>query len=135
MKKRVVIAGFGDTGLLVAINLGSDFDIVGISPKHCLVSRQELGMRLTQPQVWKQDYLMPFGRYKKLQGVRTLQGLITAMDPVQASVTVRVIMWSFSRRSSAAVRRRFAVPSGLWTASVIAPAPPRRCGSWGRYRR
>lgn len=29
MKKRVVIAGFGDTGLLVAINLGQDFDIEG----------------------------------------------------------------------------------------------------------
>ena len=77
MKKRVVIAGFGDTGLLVAINLGQDFDIVGISPKPCLVSGQELGMRLTQPQVWKRDYLMPFRRYEKLDGVRTLQGLIT----------------------------------------------------------
>ena len=63
MKKRVVIAGFGDTGLLVAINLGKDFDIVGISPKPCLVSGQELGMRLTQPKAWKKDYLMPFSRY------------------------------------------------------------------------
>jgi len=85
-----VIAGFGDTGLLVAINLGKDFDIVGISPKPCLVSGQELGMRLTQPQVWKQDYLMAFGRYQKLEGVRTLQGLITALDPAKATVTVRL---------------------------------------------
>jgi apoptosis-inducing factor 2 len=88
LKKRVVIAGFGDTGLLVAINLGSDFDIVGISPKPCLVSGQELGMRLTQPQLWKQDYLMAFGRYRKLAGVRTLQGLITAIDPAAATVTI-----------------------------------------------
>lgn len=90
MKKRVVIAGFGDTGLLVAINLGSAFDIVGISPKPCLVSGQELGMRLTQPRSWKQDYLMPFHRYKKLDGVRTLQGLITAIDTEKACVTVRL---------------------------------------------
>jgi len=90
VKKRVVIAGFGDTGLLVAINLGKDFDIVGISPKPCLVSGQELGMRLTQPQVWKQDYLMPFQRYEKLDGVRTLQGLITAIDPEKSTVTVKL---------------------------------------------
>jgi NADH dehydrogenase FAD-containing subunit len=90
VKKRVVIAGFGDTGLLVAINLGNDFDIVGISPKPCLVSGQELGMRLTQPQVWKQDYLMPFRRYEKLDGVRTLQGLMTAIDMEQSAVTVKL---------------------------------------------
>ena len=87
MKKRVVIAGFGDTGLLVAINLGKDFDIVGISPKPCLVSGQELGMRLTQPKAWKKDYLMPFSRYKQLHGVRTLQGLITAIDPDTSTVS------------------------------------------------
>jgi NADH dehydrogenase FAD-containing subunit len=90
LKKRIVIAGFGDTGLLVAINLGAGFDIVGISPKPCLVSGQELGMRLTQPQAWKQDYLMPFQCYKKLDGVRTLQGLSTAIDPDAATVTVRL---------------------------------------------
>jgi len=76
-----VIAGFGDTGLLVAIHLGTDFDIVGISPKPCLVSGQELGMRLTQPEAWKQDYLMPFSRYKKLRRVRTLPGLIGLSIP------------------------------------------------------
>ena len=83
----MVIAGFGDTGLLVAVNLGSDFDIVGISPKPVLVSGQELGMRLTQPQQWKRDYLMPFSRYRKLDGVRTLQGLITSIDTRNATVT------------------------------------------------
>jgi NADH dehydrogenase FAD-containing subunit len=90
VKKRVVIAGFGDTGLLVAINLGADFEIVGISPKPCLVSGQELGMRLTQPQAWKQDYLMSFQRYRKLDGVRTLQGLVTAIDTDSAAVTIQL---------------------------------------------
>ena len=90
MKKRVVIAGFGDTGLLVAINLGADFDIVGVSPKPCLVSGQELGMRLTQPQRWKQDYLMPFARYEKLDGVRTLQGLMLGTGAVAAEDRLQV---------------------------------------------
>ena len=90
MKKRVVIAGFGDTGLLVAIHLGSQFDVVGISPKPCLVSGQELGARLTRPSVWQQDYLMPFSRYKKLDGVKTLQGLISHIDTENNTVTVNL---------------------------------------------
>jgi NADH dehydrogenase FAD-containing subunit len=47
-------------------------------------------MRLTQPPAWKQDYLMPFSRYKKLRRVRTLQGLIKAINPETDSVTVRL---------------------------------------------
>lgn len=88
MSKRVVIAGFGDTGLLVAIHLGPGFDIVGISTKPCLVSGQELGTRLTRPDAWKQDYLMPFGRYKRLDDVRTVQGRITRLDPKAQEVNV-----------------------------------------------
>jgi len=88
MKKRIVIAGFGDTGLLVAIHLASEYDVVGVTPKPCLVSGQELGVRLTRPEEWKQDYLMPFGRYEKLDGVRTVQGLISRIEPREQRVTV-----------------------------------------------
>lgn len=88
MKKRIVIAGFGDTGLLVAIHLAPEFDIVGISPKPCLVSGQELGVRLTRPEEWKQDYLMGFDRYEKLDGVRTVHGQISRIDPVGKQVHV-----------------------------------------------
>ena len=88
MKKRIVIAGFGDTGLLVAVHLASDYEVVGISPKPCLLSGQELGNRLTRPEAWKQDYLMDFGRYKKLDGVRTLHGLITNIDTKEQCVSV-----------------------------------------------
>jgi NADH dehydrogenase FAD-containing subunit len=80
MKKRVLVVGFGDTGMLVAINLGSNVDIIGISPKPCLVSGQELGLRLTQAASWKRDYLVPFRRYKKLDHVTIHQGLVSAID-------------------------------------------------------
>ncbi len=80
MKKRVVVVGFGDTGMLVAINLGNNVDIIGISPKPCLVSGQELGLRLTQTDSWKRDYLVPFRRYKKLDHVIIHQGLVNAID-------------------------------------------------------
>jgi NADH dehydrogenase FAD-containing subunit len=88
MKKRVVVAGFGDTGLLVAIHLASDYEVVGVSPKPCLLSGQELGSRLTRPEAWKHDYLMEFGRYKKLDRVRTIQGLIAKIDTTKQCVTV-----------------------------------------------
>jgi NADH dehydrogenase FAD-containing subunit len=119
LKKRVVIAGFGDTGLLVAIYLGSDFDIVGISPKPCLVSGQELGMRLTQPQTWKQDYLMPFSRYRKLDGVRTLQGLITAIDTRSATVTVRLKEGGERQEAYDALVISSGVTNGFWRNSAL----------------
>ena len=114
MKKRVVIAGFGDTGLLVAINLGRDFDILGISPKPCLVSGQELGMRLTQPQAWKQDYLMPFQRYNKLDEVSTLQGVITAINPERSFVTVRLRDGGERQENYDALVISSGVTNGFW---------------------
>ncbi|MEZ5573544.1 MAG: FAD-dependent oxidoreductase [Halioglobus sp.] len=114
MKKRVVIAGFGDTGLLVAIHLGSDFDIVGISPKPCLVSGQELGIRLTQPELWKRDYLLPFQRYKKLDGVRTVQGHITAIAPEKNTVTVMLKDKSERQEKYDALVISSGVTNGFW---------------------
>jgi len=119
VKKRVVIAGFGDTGLLVAVNLGADFDILGVSPKPCLVSGQELGMRLTQPQRWKQDYLMPFGRYKKLDGVRTLQGLITAIDTGNNTVSIRLQSGESHTAPYDALVISSGVTNGFWRDSAL----------------
>lgn len=119
MKKRVVIAGFGDTGLLVAINLGANFDIVGISPKPCLVSGQELGMRLTQPQLWKQDYLMPFARYEKLDGVRTLQGLVTSIDTRKSLVNVRLQNGDVQTEPYDALVISSGVTNGFWRNSAF----------------
>lgn len=41
-RKRVVVAGLGDTGVLTAIHLSRHADVVGISVKPALVSGQEL---------------------------------------------------------------------------------------------
>ena len=48
-RKRVVIAGLGDSGVLTAIRLARHADVVGISAKPALVSGQELGWRLSRP--------------------------------------------------------------------------------------
>lgn len=79
-RKRVVVAGLGDVGVLAAIRLAKHFDVVGISVKPGLVSGQELGVRLARPRDWARDYWIPFDRFRRLDGVRIIQGALTGVD-------------------------------------------------------
>jgi NADH dehydrogenase FAD-containing subunit len=79
-RRKVVIAGLGDSGLLTAIRLARSADVVGISAQPGLVSGQELGVRLARPQEWARDYLVPFDRYRALDRVRTVQATLTGVD-------------------------------------------------------
>ena len=79
-RRRVVVAGLGDTGLLTAIRLARHADVVGISVKPGLVSGQELGVRLSGPDVWARDYWIAFDRFRALDRVRTVQARLTAVD-------------------------------------------------------
>jgi NADH dehydrogenase FAD-containing subunit len=87
-RKRVVVAGLGDSGLLTAIHLARHTDVVGISAKPGLVSGQELGMRLTRPDYWAKDYRIGFDRYRRLDRARTVHGTLTGLDLAKRSVTV-----------------------------------------------
>ena len=91
-RTRVVVAGLGDSGLLTAIGLARtrpDVDVVGVSSKPALVSGQELGVRLARPDDWRRDYLVAFDRYRRLDGVRVVHGLLTGLDPGARTVAVR----------------------------------------------
>ena len=77
---RVVVAGLGDTGVLVATRLARSHDVVGISTRPALVSGQELGNRLADPERWRRSYLVPYRRFRKLDRVRTVHGRITSVD-------------------------------------------------------
>ncbi len=79
-RKRVVVAGLGDVGLLTAIRLSRHADVVGISVKSALVSGQELGVRLSRPNDWARDYWIPFDRFRGLDRVRTIQATLTGVD-------------------------------------------------------
>ena len=84
-RKRVVIAGLGDAGVLIAIRLARHADVVGISVKPALVSGQELGIRLSRPQDWARDYWIPFDRFRRLDRVRTVQtGVIFGVLPIKS---------------------------------------------------
>ena len=79
-RPRVIVAGMGDTGVLVATRLARRCDVVGISTRPALVSGQELGNRLTSPDRWRRSYLVPYRRFRRLDRVRTLHGRITSVD-------------------------------------------------------
>lgn len=79
-RSRVIVAGLGDTGLLTAIRLAADFDVVGISVKPGLVSGQELGVRLSRPGEWARDYWITFDRFRGLDRVQTVQAALTGVD-------------------------------------------------------
>jgi apoptosis-inducing factor 2 len=79
-RKRVVIAGLGDAGVLTAIRLARHADVVGISAKPALVSGQELGIRLVRPQDWARDNWIPFDRFRSLDKTRVVQASLTGVD-------------------------------------------------------
>jgi len=79
-RKRVVVAGLGDVGVLTAIRLSSHADVVGISAKPGLVSGQELGVRLARPDDWARDYWISFDRFKRLDRVRKVQATLSGVD-------------------------------------------------------
>ena len=87
-RPRVVIAGLGDTGMLIALRLTKVADVVGISTRPALVSGQELGTRLVDPPRWERTYVVPHRRFRRLDRVTTVLGRITASDLDANTVTV-----------------------------------------------
>jgi apoptosis-inducing factor 2 len=88
-RKRVVVAGLGDVGVLAAIRLSRHADVVGISAKPALVSGQELGVRLSRPDDWARDYWIPFDRFRRLDRVRIIHGTLTGLDLADRAVSGR----------------------------------------------
>ena len=89
IRKRIVVAGLGDVGLLTAIRLAHHADVVGISAKPALVSGQELGIRLARPHDWARDYWIPFDRFRRLDRVRTVHATLTSVDLATRTVSGR----------------------------------------------
>ncbi|OSC32129.1 pyridine nucleotide-disulfide oxidoreductase [Mycobacterium vulneris] len=88
-RKRVIVAGLGDAGVLAAIRLSRQADVVGISAKPGLVSGQELGVRLSRPHDWARDYWIPFDRFRRLDGVGIVQATLTGVDLAAQTVLGR----------------------------------------------
>ena len=120
MKKRVVIAGLGDTGLLVAMGLAADHDVIGITPRPALVSGQEVGLRVARPNDWRQSYLIGFERYRSLRDARVVHGLVERVELTSQQVVVRHADASLETLSyDALVLTPDALGKGVRTFSVL----------------
>lgn len=87
-RPTVVVAGLGDTGVLVANRLARACNVVGVTTRPALVSGQELGLRVTDPAQWARSYFVPHARFRRLDRVRTVHGRITSVDLTLGSVRV-----------------------------------------------
>lgn len=115
-RRRVVVAGLGDSGLLTAIHLAGrdDLEVVGISSKPGLVSGQELGMRLADPDRWARDYRVGFDRYRRLRGLEQVHGELTALDAAARVVTVRDVDGADRRMPYDVLVIATGVTNGFW---------------------
>ena len=113
-RKRVVIAGLGDSGVLTAIRLARHAEVVGISAKPALVSGQELGWRLSRPQDWARANWIPFDRFRGLDRVRTVHGTLTGLDLSSRTVGVRHDDGSTSAEGYDALVISTGVTNGFW---------------------
>jgi NADH dehydrogenase FAD-containing subunit len=113
-RKRIVIAGLGDSGVLTAIRLARHADVVGISVKPALVSGQELGWRLSRPDEWARANWIPFDRFRGLDRVRTVHGTLTGLDLGARKVFARSDDGSESAEDFDALIISTGVTNGFW---------------------
>lgn len=122
IRKRVVVAGLGDVGLLTAIRLAGHADVVGISVKPALVSGQELGMRLARPHDWARDYWIPFDRFRRLDRVRTVHATLTGVDLAARAVYGRCDDGATTTEAYDALIISTGVANGFWRQPTLQSA-------------
>ncbi len=118
-RKRVVIAGLGDSGVLTAIRLAKHYDVVGISAKPALVSGQELGWRLSRPEEWARANWIPFDRFRALDRVRTVHGTLSGVDLSARTVFIEGDDGSSSQEEYDALVISTGVTNGFWRTPTL----------------
>src|SRR5271169_7103043 len=121
-RKRVVVAGLGDVGILIAIRLARHADVVGISVKPALVSGQELGVRLSRPDDLARDYWIPFDRFRRLDRVRTVQATLTGVGLTSRTVVVQRDDGTTIAEDYDALVISTGVSNGFWRRPVLQSA-------------
>lgn len=114
MRKRVVIIGMGDTGLLSAVHLSKYVDVVGISTKACMLSGQELGLRLSRPAAWLPVSMIDFQQYRRLDGVEILHGRALRIDAAARRVHVALSTGETREVAYDALLIASGVRNGFW---------------------
>ena len=121
-RKRVVIAGLGDSGVLAAIRLARYTDVVGISVKPGLVSGQELGWRLSRPEEWARANWIPFDRFRALDRVKTIHASLIGVDLAARTVFARRTDGSAVAEPYDALVISTGVTNGFWRQPTLQSA-------------
>lgn len=121
-RPRVVVAGLGDTGVLTAVRLARHADVVGVSVKPALVSGQELGLRLTEPDRWADAYRWGFDRLRGLDRVRVVHGGLSGADLDERWVEVRLPDGGSVRIGFDVLVVATGVTNGFWRRPVLESA-------------
>lgn len=88
-KKHVIVLGLGDAGVLVAQGLARACKVTVITPRPYYLSAQNVGGRLAWPSAWERIAKIGTDRFKRLDGVEIVQGLVTSLDLGKNTVTSR----------------------------------------------
>ncbi|MEH3156647.1 MAG: FAD-dependent oxidoreductase [Gordonia paraffinivorans] len=112
-RPTVLVAGMGDVGTLTAMHLARHVDVVGVSTTPGLVSGQELGLRLSDPDLWSRDYWVDHRRYRRLDAVEIVRGRVSGVDGETQTATVVTDEGESERRWDAMVIAT-GVTNGFW---------------------
>ena len=113
-RPTVLVAGLGDTGVLVATRLSRSCDVIGVSTRPALMSGQELGTRLTDLPRWRRTYLVPFARFRRLDAIDFVHGRILHTDLDHNAVDVETSSGKLRRISYDAFVIATGVSNGFW---------------------
>jgi NADH dehydrogenase FAD-containing subunit len=111
----------GDIGVLTAMHLARHVDVVGVATTPGLVSGQELGLRLSDPDRWSQDYWIDYRRYRRLDDVEIVRGRVTSVDGGSQTATIAGDDRLVERRWDAMVIAT-GVTNGFWRSPEVVDA-------------
>jgi len=118
-RPTVLVAGLGDTGVMVATRLSRTCRVVAVATRPALVSGQELGMRLTDPERWRRNYFVPLSRFRRLDDVEVRHGRVVSVDLEGAVARVEAADGSIDGLRYDALVIATGVSNGFWRSGRV----------------
>lgn len=118
----VVVAGLGDTGVLVATRLARSCNVIAVATRPALVSGQEVGVRLANPATWARHYFVPLSRFRRLDRVDVRHGRVVGVDLDTSTVRIESADRSVSEVHYTALVIATGVSNGFWRDDRVEPA-------------
>ncbi|MFM8529690.1 MAG: FAD-dependent oxidoreductase, partial [Ilumatobacteraceae bacterium] len=106
-------------GVMVATRLSRTCRVVAVTTRPALVSGQELGMRLTDPERWRRNYFVPLSRFRRLDNVEVRHGRVVSVDLEGAVARVEAANGSIDDLRYDALVIATGVSNGFWRSDRV----------------